>query len=144
MTADAIRQVGLPDRALLTAAVRRFEPAAADDRSIDSWVTAFVAERSHFAFVALRADEILGWAWGHRVRRPGADPVAVVDRLEVVPAARRQGTGTLLLEAVLADARRRGCVELVGIHDPADPVVAGFVAGMGDGHGSLRRVVWQL
>lgn len=121
MPAAAIRQIGLPDRALLRSATERFVEGEAIS---DERLTEFVAAGNTWAFVALGpgADtpiDIRGWAWGsiqpdlERGRR------SLMACLEVHPAHRRDGIGTLLLEAAFGHAQRHRCADLRAVLDPA-------------------------
>ena len=69
----------------------------------------FLDDASAFAVVALDDGEaVLGWAWGHELGRPDGLRRFVLEELETEEAARREGVGRLLLDAVVAHARERG------------------------------------
>ncbi len=149
MSGHAVRQVGLPDRALLRQAVEQFagpaDSRAVETSAIDSWVTGFVASQQSFAFLAMGAnDELIGWVWGSVHRRPDGPPVARVETLEVERAHRRSGVGSLLFDAVFAHARRWQCCELVAdIGEGCGAAGDGFVESLRPGISAGKRVRWS-
>lgn len=122
MAAGAIRQIGLPDRALLRSAMEQF----VEGESIsDERITEFVAAGNTWAFVALGSDtaintasdtdaggDIRGWAWGSLQPDLERGRRSSMTCLEVHPAHRRDGIGTLLLEAAFGHAQRNRCCDL--------------------------------
>ncbi len=140
MSAHAIRQVGLPDRAVLGAAVERF----GDQQAADEWITAFVASQQSFAFVAVDADdELIGWAWGWQHRRPDGPPVARLEALVVEASRRRRGVGSMLFDAVFAHARRLRCQQLIlDVSEPLGVEVEGFLDSLRSEISPTNRVRW--
>lgn len=61
----------------------------------------------HFGLLAVRDDQPLGFALG-RVQADQAEILTIAAR----PDAQRQGLGRLLLNALMAEARRRGAAEI--------------------------------
>ena len=80
---------------------------------VGSGATAFLTDGNSFAYAAYLDNEVAGGFWGVRIRHPnGSVSVEVID-LHVLPAARRQGIGSLLIESAVAHARRAGATDLV-------------------------------
>jgi len=92
--------------------------AAADDPSFRETFRAWVLGSSHAAFVAVDGDEVVGMAFlAELPRPPSAESWRRVhgdlQSVYVRPPHRDRGVGTSLVEAVLAEARRRGMARVV-------------------------------
>ena len=95
------------------------EAGVADDAAFRETFRQWVGEHAatHTAFVAVDGDEVVGMAFLADVPRP---PSAEAGRrlhgdlqsVYVRPAWRGRGTGTLLVERILDEARRRGMTRL--------------------------------
>ncbi len=66
----------------------------------------FIADSSTFAFGGYVDNEPAAFAWGSVQRRPNGETVAYLDELDVLEVHRRKGLGSLMVEAVVAWARR--------------------------------------
>lgn len=84
---------------------------------------AYVPE-SRYYLVAEQASEVVGYA-GLRAVPPEAD----VQTLAVAPAAQGRGVGRRLLDALLAEAARRGCTQVfLEVRSDNDPAAALYAA----------------
>lgn len=146
----AIRQIGLPDRALLQTAIGRFGRI---DPTTDERVTEFVAAGNTWAFVAVDPAAttdpggVLGWSWGSIQLDLASGRTSVMSGIEVAPDRRREGIGTFLLDAAFGYARRRRCSELrlaVDTERGADAlrVVVGFVTSTSATFADEKVVRW--
>lgn len=109
----SVRELKLSDRALLDKILAHFQPGWEDDLAPGaSGSLAFVADSATFAFGSFQGEAVAGYAWGYRLRLPTGRKSLLLHDLEVGEEHRRQGLGTLLLQAVLNLGRREGCAEV--------------------------------
>ncbi len=144
----SIRELSLRDRAEIPGLLDVFRPGwdelVSDPR--ETLGTAFVADAHTFCFVAVDDERPVGWAWGSDLRRPDGRSMACLYEMDVVHGRRREGIGALLLEAVHAGARRRGCHKLWVVADGDDDRAQAFYAALGGQHEAGGSVVfhWEL
>ena len=85
-------------------AVRRFRQRPPRDD--------FLADPSAVGFVALSGDDVVGWCWGHRLRRPDDAPMLYLHDLRVADDEQGHGVGRRLIEAFVAHGRRIGATKM--------------------------------
>lgn len=108
-----VRELKVSDRAVLDAILDRFQPGWERDLAPGaSGSLTFVADSSTFAFGAFLGQDIAGYAWGYRLRLPTGRKSLLLHDLEVGEQHRRQGLGSLLLQAVLNLGQREGCAQV--------------------------------
>lgn len=96
------------------------ETGTPDDPAFRETFARWVGEHAltHTAFVAVDGDEVVGMAFLADLPRPPAADVGLrlhgdLQSVYVRPAHRGAGTGAMLVDAVVAEARRRGMARLV-------------------------------
>ena len=99
-----IRRVGAADRALVHQAAGLFDDPLRDDA-----IERFLASDDHHLLLALDGDEPVGFVTGVELTHPDKGVEMFLYELAVDEAARRQGFGTALVEALADLARERGC-----------------------------------
>ena len=90
---------------LLREAVRIF-------RRIDTEAKSFARSGSSVAFTAIADDEIVGWCWGYRLRRPDGTSMGYIHELEVAETHRRRGIGRDLLQTFANAVQVRGATKV--------------------------------
>jgi GNAT superfamily N-acetyltransferase len=118
----AIRQAQIEDAAPLAALLRELgwfaaleaETADATERRVAHYLAACLADASHSLYVAEQAPSgVAGYVAVHWLPYLFlAGPEGFISELFVGEAARGQGLGTQLLDAVVREARARGCARL--------------------------------
>jgi ribosomal protein S18 acetylase RimI-like enzyme len=82
-------------------------------KSADAPVPArFLADPHTLLIVAEEESGPVGWAYGYELLRPEGWSSLFLYEIEVLPAARRRRVGSALITEMLAEARRRGCMEM--------------------------------
>jgi GNAT superfamily N-acetyltransferase len=106
---DGVERLSSGDEDLLDGLVRRFKRSAAPRASLLGWL----ADPRRTAFAAFANGEAVGWAYGYELARvDGRPPMLVLYEIEVAAPFRRKGLGRALMDAMLGDARHRGCGEM--------------------------------
>ena len=104
---------------------------------------AFLNDPGAFAVVALDdEDAVVGWAWGHELGRPDGLRRFVLEELETGDAARREGVGRLLLDAVVAHARERGLTAMWLYTHAGTDAAARLYPGAGGEPGPKQGFWW--
>lgn len=102
---DLVRRVRRDDAHLVGQA-----SAEVFDNPVDAaQLGAFLADPGHEMVVALSEGHVVGFASGTVLLHPDKPPAFLVNEVGVVPARRREGIGTALVDALLSVARARGC-----------------------------------
>lgn len=144
----SIRELGLRDQIMVEELLDACLPAWVDVMAPGaSGPMAFLADSSTFAIGGYVNNEPAGLIWGAHTRRPDGATTTCVHELDVVPAFRRNGVATLLVEAALGLARQRGSVELWLITRSADEASIALFEGLGAQRtwdGGATRLVWAL
>jgi GNAT superfamily N-acetyltransferase len=120
-----IRELGPGDEELLHRALRTFKDvdASAPDLFLDD-------PRNH-AFVALDADDVIGWCFGHELLRPEGRWMMVLSGIDVPQERRREGVGRALLDRFVALARSKGHVKMWLLTDAGNDVARRLYEGAG-------------
>lgn len=91
---------------------------------------AFIADANTFALGGYVDNTPAGLLWGVHIRRPDGSVMTYVDELDVAVEHRRKGIATMLMEAALDVARRKGSAVLWLVtrstNDPARSLYAGL------------------
>jgi GNAT superfamily N-acetyltransferase len=103
---------------------------------------AFLADPSALAVVALEDETVTGWAWGHELGRPDGLRRFILEELETEEAARRDGVGRLLLDAVVAHARERGLTAMWLYTHAGTDAAARLYPGAGGEPGPKQGFWW--
>ena len=83
-----------------------------DDPVVTSSAQEFLEDPRHRLIVALDGDLVVGFVSAVVYLHPDKPaPELWINEIGVTPTHRRQGIGKMLLQSVLEDARRAGCVE---------------------------------
>ena len=102
-----LRRLGPPDDAVLA----RVADDVFDHPVDATWTRAFLADARHHLIVALVDDVVVGMVTAVDYVHPDKAPQLWINELGVASTHRRRGIGRLLLDAMLAHARRLGCTE---------------------------------
>jgi aminoglycoside 6'-N-acetyltransferase I len=89
--------------------VERLAPAVFDDPIEPAQLAAFLGDARHVMFVAVAGDVVIGMASGVEYFHPDKRPQLWINEVAVTPARQRRGLGRRLVNALLAEARERGC-----------------------------------
>ena len=104
----------------------------------------FLGDPRVLLFVAEERDGIVGWAYGYELIRPEGRRAMLLYEVEVATDARGRGHGRALVEAMLAEARRRGHFEMWVLAEPGDdPAEALYRSTGGDCVGQTMWT-WEL
>lgn len=106
-SAIIIRRLGPDDAGVLC----NVAPGVFDNPVRPDLAERFLATPDYRMFVALDGDLVVGMVTGFSHFHPDKDADFFVNELGVDDDYRRQGIGTRLLEAILAEARAMGCGE---------------------------------
>ncbi len=90
-------------------ALRRIAPDVFDHDVDDEQARAFVDDPRHVMFIAVNADTVVGMASAVEYFHPDKPPQLWINEIGVTPSHRRQGIGRGLIQALLAEAKSRGC-----------------------------------
>jgi GNAT superfamily N-acetyltransferase len=120
-----IHALGPGDEELLHRALRTFKDvdAAAPDLFLED-------PRTH-AFVALDADQVVGWCFGYELFRPEGRWMMVLDGIDVLQARRREGVGRALLDRFVELARSKGHAKMWLLMDAGNDVARRLYEGAG-------------
>jgi GNAT superfamily N-acetyltransferase len=121
-----IRELEPGDEALLHRAIRTFKDvdAVAPDLFLED-------PRTH-AFVALDADQVVGWCFGYELFRPEGRWMMVLDGIDVREEWRRTGVGHELLERFVVLARSKGHEQMWLMMDAGSEVARRLYDGAGE------------
>jgi ribosomal protein S18 acetylase RimI-like enzyme len=75
-----------------------------------AWLTAFLDDPRHVMFVAVADGAVVGMTTGFEYFHPDKPPQLFINEVGVAPSHQRRGLGRRLTEALIEEARRRGCV----------------------------------
>ena len=103
----SVRMLGQDDATVL----ERVAPGVFDHAIDARWSAEFLADPRHHMAVALDGGMVVGMASAMHYVHPDKGPELWVNEVGVAPSRRREGVGTMLLEALLAHARALGCAE---------------------------------
>lgn len=140
----AIREIGIGDESMVHEMLDAVQPGWADRLAPGaSGPRAFVATSSTYMFCAYVNNEPAGFVWGSTIRRPTGGVMSLVYDLEVLEPFRRQGIGSMLVEATNALARRDEHVEIwVVTENDNDEAKALYEKLGGQSNETPDRVYW--
>lgn len=102
------------------------------DEPVDpSRLRAYLAEPGHLLLLALDGDLVVGQCAAVVHRHPDKAADLYVDEVGVAPSHQRRGIARLLMEAMLAEGRRRGCEEAWLGTEPDNEAARALYAGLG-------------
>jgi aminoglycoside 6'-N-acetyltransferase I len=104
MTHD-IRRLTAANAALLDS----LAPDVFDNPVDPTSLQAFLADPRHVLIVALDGDAVVGMATAFEYFHPDKPPQMFINEVGVAPPHQRRGVGRKLVEAMLLEARTRGC-----------------------------------
>ena len=134
MITYTVKELKLSDRELLDRILTQFQPDWHDDLAPGATGSlAFVADSATFAFGAFLGADTVGYAWGYRLRLPTGRKSLLLHDIEVAEEHRRQGLGSLLLQAVLNLGKREGCTQMWLVTERANQAANDLYEGSG-GH----------
>jgi len=87
----------------------RLDPDVFDHPIRADSLEAFLADPRHVMFLAVERGVVIGMASGFEYFHPDKPPHFFINEVGVSSAHQRRGIGRSLVEALLAEARRRGC-----------------------------------
>lgn len=125
----AIREMRLGDRLTVEKLLDAMKPGWRNGSgSASTGTITFLGDSGTFCFAAFDDDEPVGWAWGDRLRHPDGMVTAYLRGLEVADDARREGVGTLLLDACLHHARSQGHDRFEALVEPDNTAARALLA----------------
>ncbi len=80
-----------------------------DHPIIAEQLQAFVADPRHLLFVATDDNVVVGMASGFEYFHPDKQPQLFINEVGVSPAHQRKGIGKQLVQALIDEAKQRGC-----------------------------------
>ena len=116
------------------------------DNAVDpALAAAFLADPRHHIAVAVEAGQVVGFASGVHYIHPDKPAPLFVNEVGVSPAHQGRGIGRQVLDLLLAEGRRLGCVEAwVGTeHDNVAARALYTAAGGSDAMGSFVGYEWD-
>lgn len=133
-----VRRLGPGDEDTLATAVSDFRGLAAIDPA------AFLADPSTFIFVARDDTGTVGWVYGYVLNRPEGRRAMFIYELEVAERVRRQGHGSRLIEACLAEARRLDCFKVWVLTETENSAARGLYLATGAAPGiDQAMLIWE-
>lgn len=102
-----IRLLTLADLAMLD----RVDPDVFDHPVEHSLAAEYLAGPDNLLTVAVQAESVVGMASGIVYVHPDKPRQLFINEVGVAESVRRQGVGRRLLQALLTEGRRRGCIE---------------------------------
>jgi aminoglycoside 6'-N-acetyltransferase I len=91
------------------ARLERIAPEVFDHAIEPAQLAAFLGDARHVMFLAVAGGEVVGMASGVEYFHPDKPPQLWINEVAVTPARQRRGLGRRLVNALLAEARERGC-----------------------------------
>lgn len=140
----AIREIGIGDESMVHEMLDAVSPGWVDQLAPGaSGPRAFVATNNSFMFCAYVDNEPAGFVWGSTIRRPTGGVMSLVYELDVRESFRRQGIGSMLMEAANALARREEHVELWLVTENDNDEARGLYENLGaQSNDTPDRVYW--
>ncbi|MET9377058.1 GNAT family N-acetyltransferase [Streptomyces sp. NPDC003035] len=117
-----------------------------DSRPRAAWAERFLAAPGHLMLIAYAEDGFpAGLVSGIEMLHPDKGVEMCLYELSVDEGYRRRGVGRALTEALLAEARERGCYDAwVGVDTDNEPALATYrSAGAGD-DGVFTMLTWEF
>jgi ribosomal protein S18 acetylase RimI-like enzyme len=110
------------------------------------YLNAFLSNPGNLLFVALVNDVVVGMASGILYVHPDKPLQLFVNEVGVADAYQRLGIGTRLMDAILREARVRGCDEAWVATEEKNPAARGLYASVSGQEEADRAVVftWRL
>lgn len=133
-----VRRVGAGDEGIVRDVLSRFKGHAHSEPE------EFLADPRTLLFVALDDDRCVGWLYGYELIRPEGGMTMLIYEVEVAPDARGHGHGSSLIEALLAEARRRGHRRVWVLTDPDNEAAHAFYGSTGAEWSTQSMFTWSL
>jgi ribosomal protein S18 acetylase RimI-like enzyme len=121
-------------------------PDVFDNPIVPASLEAFLADARHLMLVAVDQGTVIGMASAFEYFHPDKPPQMFLNEVGVTPGHQRRGIGRNLVEAVIAQARKRGCTFVwLGTATDNKPAQACFasVTGVADPQ-SFLLYEWDL
>jgi len=116
-----------------------------DEPVSDEAATRFLHDPIHHLLLAREGDRVVGFVSGVETTHPDKGTEMFLYELEVEPAARRQGHGRALVEALASLARDRGCYAMWVLTDADnDAALATYTSGGAGPATSHVMLTWDL
>lgn len=134
----AVRLLGRSDEGVVRLVLSHFKAYATSDPA------EFLADPRTLLFVADDDDALVGWLYAYELVRPEGRRAMLVYEVEVDAEARGHGYGRALVEAVLAEARRRDHFEVWVLADPDNEAAQALYTATGGVRSSQLMFTWEL
>lgn len=108
------------------------------------WAAEFLAGPGHHLLAAYDGERVVGMVTGVETTHPDKGTEMFLYELAVAEAHRRRGIGRLLVEALGALARERGCYGMwVGVDPDNAAALATYASAGGGDQGAFRMIGWE-
>ncbi len=102
-----------PDDGHLTVeAVTRVKDGTASPPVTEAYLARFLVDNSHYLIVATADGGVVDFVLAYRLARIDRDQAVYLHEIDVLPAYRRRGIGTALMEEMLRLCRAEGILKL--------------------------------
>ena len=120
-----LRKLGPNDAVVAQKLVERFHDSAASE----AYLSRLLSDQANLLFVAEGETQVVGFVWAHWLARLRMDRQHLfVYEVEVAGDHRRQGIGTKLMQAVLAEASSEGADVFLFTNHSNEAAVAFYTA----------------
>jgi ribosomal protein S18 acetylase RimI-like enzyme len=96
----------------------------------------FLNDPRHHIAVAIDDGQVVGFASGVHYLHPDKPPELWINEVGVAPSHQGRGLATQVIKALLAEGRRRGCVEAWVLTDRSNTAARALYAGLGGEDGA--------
>ena len=104
----------------------------------------FLSDARTFLFVPEGDHELVGWIYGYELIPPEGRHAMFVCEIEVAQESRGRGHGRALIEAVLAEARARGHIEMWVLIDDGNEAATALYETTGAQCTGQTMFTWDL
>ena len=135
-----IRLLGSEDGSVL----EHVAPGVFDGAIVPRWSAEFFIDPRHHLVVALDDDLVVGFASAVHYVNPDKPPELWINEVGVAPSHRRQGLGRRLLEALLDQGAKLGCVQAWVLTSPGNLAARSLYATAGGQEAAEPSLMYEF
>jgi len=126
------------------AALDHVAPGVFDHAINPEWTAAFLSDSRHHLAMALAEGQVVGMASAVHYVHPDKPPELWINEVGVAPSHQGQGVGRALLQALLQQGKRLGCVQAWVLTDRANTAAMRLYASAGGVEEPIPSVMFSF